>query len=74
MLLHLAVHLNASERGIEDRAEALRHAVSDSASLVDELGSIIEASKPNAEFLKMQEEQRKRQERQARKRADEKEA
>jgi hypothetical protein len=74
VLLHLAVHLNASERGIEDRAEALRHAVSDSASLVDELGSIIEASKPNAEFLKMQEEQRKRQERQARKRADEKEA
>uniref|UniRef100_A0A0R3R9K0 CHAT domain-containing protein n=1 Tax=Brugia timori TaxID=42155 RepID=A0A0R3R9K0_9BILA len=74
VLLNLAVRLDASERGIEDRAEALRQAVSDSASLVDELGSIIEASKPNAEFLRMQEEQHKRQERQARKRADEKEA
>jgi hypothetical protein len=74
VLLRLAANLIANERGIEDGAEAVRQAVSDSTSLLDELSSIIEASKPNAEFLKMQEEQRKRQERQARKRADEREA
>jgi hypothetical protein len=74
VLLRLAAHLIANERGIEDGAKALRQAVSDSTSLMDELSSIIEASKPNAEFLKMQKEQRKRQERQARKRTDEKEA
>lgn len=74
VLLHLAAHLNATEGGIDDAAETLLKAVSDSASLMDELGSIIESSKPSAEFLKMQEEQRKRQDRQARKRAEEREA
>lgn len=74
VLLHLAAHLHATEGGINDAAETLLEAVSDSASLMDELGSIIESSKPNAELLKIQEEQRKRQDRQARKRAEEREA
>lgn len=74
VLLHLAAHLNATARGLEDRAEVLRPAVADSTALTNELVAIIEASKPNTEFLMMQEEQRKRQERQAKKRSDQREA
>ena len=74
VLLHLAAHLYATEEGFDDGVDALRQAVRDSTSLTDELSSIVAANKPNAEFLKMQEEQRKRQERQAKKRADEREA
>ena len=74
VLLHLAAHLYAIEDGLNDGLDTLRQAVSDSTSLADELSSIVEANRPNTEFLKMQEEQRKRQERQAKKRADEKDA
>lgn len=67
VLLHLAAHLNATEQGIEEYcAKALRQAVSDSASLMDELALIIEASRPGTRFLQMQEEEQRRQERQAR--------
>lgn len=74
VLLHLAAHLYATEGSFDDGVKALRQAVRDSISLTEELKSIIEANKPNAEFLKMQEEQRKRQERQAKKRTDERDA
>lgn len=74
VLLHLAAHLYATTGSGDDGLDSLGNAVSDSASLKDELRSIVEASKPNAEFLKMQEEQRKRQERQTKKRADERDA
>lgn len=74
VLLHLAAHVYAIEGYLKDGAGALRMAVADSTALTDELNSIVASSEPGAEFLKMQEEQRKRQERQARKRADEKEA
>lgn len=74
VLLHLAAHLYAIEGGNKSGAGALRGAVADSTALTDELNSIVASSEPSAQFLKMQEEQRKRQERQATKRADEKEA
>jgi hypothetical protein len=74
VLLRLAAHLHATENSIENGAETLRQTVSDSSLLADELSSIIEARKPNAAFLKMEEEQRKRQERQAWKRTDEEDA
>ncbi|AEG92340.1 hypothetical protein [Ramlibacter tataouinensis] len=74
VLLHLAAHLYAIEGRLHDGLEAMRQAVSDSTALTDELNSIVEASKPSAQFLQMQEEQRKRQERQAKKRADERDA
>lgn len=74
VLLHLAAHLYAIEGGLQDGAGALRVAVSDSTALTDELNSIVTSNQPSAQFLKMQEEQRKRQERQAKKRADERDA
>lgn len=74
VLLHLAAHLYAIEGGLKNSEDALRAAVADSKTLSDELNSIVAASRPSPEFLKMQEEQRKRQERQAKKRADEREA
>lgn len=74
VLLHLVAHLYALERSFDDSMEALRQAVNDSTALTDELSSIVEANKPNAEILKMQEEQRKREERHAMKRADEQNA
>lgn len=74
VLLHLAAHLYATAGSADDGVDSLGNAVSDSDSLKDELKSIVEASKPNAEFLKMQEEQRKRQERQAKKHSDERDA
>ncbi|NTV09508.1 MAG: ATP-binding protein [Zoogloea sp.] len=74
VLLHLAAHLYAIEGGLKDGEGALRRAVADSTALTDELNSIVASSEPSAEFLKMQEEQRKRQERQAKKRADERDA
>ncbi|MNY86612.1 hypothetical protein D3C78_28200 [compost metagenome] len=74
VLLRLAAHLYAIEGGIKDGEGALREAVADSTALTAELNSIVASSEPSAQFLKMQEEQRKRQERQAKKRADEKEA
>lgn len=73
ILLHLAAHLYAIEGGLKDGEGPLRGAVADSTALTDELSSIIASSEPSAQFLKMQEEQRKRQARQDRKRADEKE-
>ena len=74
ILLHLAAHLYAIEGGLKDGEGTLRRAVADSTALTDELSLIIASSEPNAQFLKMQEEQRKRQERQAKKRADEQDA
>jgi hypothetical protein len=74
VLLHLAAHLCATEGRFDDALDAIRQAVSDSTALSDQLNSIVEASKPSAQFLQMQDEQRKRQERQAKKRADEKAA
>ena len=74
VLLHLAAHLYAIEGSLKDGAGALRVAVSDSTALADELNSIVTSNQPSAQFLKMQEEQRKRQERQAKKRADERDA
>lgn len=74
VLLHLAAHLYAIEGGLKDGAGALRGAVADSTALTEELNSIVAANEPSAEFFKMQEEQRKRKERQAKKRADEKDA
>lgn len=74
VLLQLAAHLYAIEGGLKDGLGALRGAVADSTALTEELNSIVASSEPSAEFLKMQEEQRKRQERQAKKRADEKDA
>lgn len=74
VLLHLAAHLHAIEGSLKDGADALRIAVADSTSLTDELNAIVASSEPSAQFLKMQEEERKRQERHAMKRADEKEA
>jgi hypothetical protein len=72
--LHLAAHLYAIERSLKDGARALSRAVADSTALTDELNSIITSNQPSAQFLKMQEEQLKRQERQAKKRADERDA
>lgn len=74
VLLHLAAHVYAIAGGLEDGADALRGAVADSTTLTEELNSIIATNEPSAQFLKMQEEQRKRQERQAKKRADERDA
>lgn len=74
VLLHLAAHLYAIEGGLKNGEDALRGAVVDSTMLSDELNSIVASNQPSPEFLKMQEEQRKRQERQAKKRADEREA
>ena len=74
VLLHLAAHLYAIEGDLKEGLGALRGAVADSTALTEELNSIVESSEPSAEFLKMQEEQRKREERQAKKRADEKDA
>lgn len=74
VLLRLAAHLYAIEGGLKDPLDVLRGAVADSTALTEELNSIVASSEPSAEFLKMQEEQRKRQERQARKRAEEKDA
>jgi hypothetical protein len=73
VLLHLAAHLYAIEGGPNGGEDALRRAVADSTALTDELHSIVASNQPSPEFLKMQEEQRKRQERQAKKRADERE-
>lgn len=74
VLLHLAAHLYAIEGSLKDGEGALRGAVADSTALNDELNSIVASYQPNPEFQKMQEEQRKRQERQANKRADEHDA
>jgi hypothetical protein len=74
VLLHLAAHLYALDGGLKDRLNALRDAVADSTALTEELNSIVAANERIAEFLQMQEEQRKRKERQAKKRADEKAA
>lgn len=74
VLLHLAAHLYVIEGGLKDGEGALRRAVADSTALTDELNSIVASSEPTAELLKMREEQRKRQERQAKKRADERDA
>ncbi len=74
VLLHLAAHLYATEGSLKDGEGALRGVVADSTALIDELNSIVASNQPSPEFLKMQEEQRKRQERQAKKRADEREA
>lgn len=74
VLLHLAAHLYAIEGGLKEGAGALRGAVADSTALTDELNLIVASNQPSAEFLKMQEEQRKRQERQAKKRTDERDA
>lgn len=74
VLLHLAAHLYAIEGGLKNGEDALRRAVTDSTTLNDELNSIVASNQPSSEFLKMQEEQRKRQERQAKKRADERDA
>jgi hypothetical protein len=74
VLLHLAAHLYAIKGGLKEGEDALRGVVADSAALTDELNSIVASNQPSPEFLKMQEEQRKRQERQAKKRADEREA
>lgn len=74
VLLHLAAHLYAIEGSLKDGEGALRGAVADATGLTDELNSIVASNQPSLEFLKMQEEQRKRQERQAKKRADERDA
>ncbi|GAB2528038.1 NACHT domain-containing protein [Simplicispira piscis] len=74
VLLHLAAHLHAIEGSLKDGEGALRGAVADSNALTDELNSIVASNQPSPEFLKMQEEQRKRQERQAKKRTDERDA
>lgn len=74
VLLHLAAHLYAIEGGLKDDAGALSGAVADSTALTDELSSLVASYQPSAQFLKMQEEQWKREERQAKKRADEKDA
>jgi hypothetical protein len=74
VLLHLAAHLYAIEGGLKDGASALRGAVANSTALTDELNLIVASNQPSAEFLKMREEQRKRQERQAKKLADERDA
>jgi hypothetical protein len=74
VLLHLAAHLYAIEGSLKDGEGALRGAVADSTALIDELNSIVASNQPSPEFLKMQEEQRKRQERQAKRRADERDA
>lgn len=74
VLLHLAAHLYAIEGSLKDGEGALRGAVADATALIDELNSIIASNQPSPEFLKMQKEQRKRQERQAKKRADERDA
>jgi hypothetical protein len=74
VLLHLAAHLYAIEGSPKDGEGALRGAVADLTALNDELNAIVASNQPSPEFLKMQEEQRKREERQAKKRADEKEA
>jgi hypothetical protein len=74
VLLHLAAHLHAIEGSLKESEGALRIAVADSTALTEELKAIIASSEPSAQFLKMQEEQRKRERRQAKKRADEREA
>lgn len=74
VLLRLAAHLFAIGGGLKDDLNALRVAVADSTALTEELNLIVASSEPSADFMKMQEEQRKRQERQAKKRADEKDA
>jgi len=74
VLLHLAAHLYAIEGGLKNGEDALRGAVADSTTLSEELNTIVAADQPSPEFVRMQEEQRKRQERQAKKRADEREA
>lgn len=67
VLLQLALHL--SEEGGSGAAEFddIRRAVSDSPALMTQLNEAVEANKPNEALLRMQEEQRKRQERQQRK-------
>ncbi|EGF32025.1 hypothetical protein IMCC9480_3046 [Oxalobacteraceae bacterium IMCC9480] len=74
VLLHLAAQLYPIKGGLKDGAGALRVAVADSTVLTDELNSIVASSEPNTQLLQMREEQRKREERQAKKRADEKNA
>lgn len=74
VLLHLAAHVYAMEGRLDDGADTIRQTVSDSPALSEELNSIVESSRPSAQFLQMQEEHRKRQERRAKKRADEKAA
>ncbi len=71
VLLHLAAHLYATEGGLKEGSGALSGAVAESTALSEELDSLIAASKPSAEFLRMQVEQQKRQERHTKKRADE---
>lgn len=71
VLLHLGAHIYAIEGGLKDGEDILREAVADSTALNDELGSIVASNQPGPEFLQMQEERRKRQERQTKKRADE---
>jgi hypothetical protein len=74
VLLHLAGHLYAIEGCLKDGEGALRGAVADSTALTDELSAIVASNQPNPEFLKMREDHRKREERQAKKRADERDA
>lgn len=74
VLLRLAAHLYAIEGSLKDGEDDLRGAVDDSTALNEELNAIVASNQPSAEFLKVQEDQRKRQERQAKKRADEQDA
>jgi hypothetical protein len=74
VLLQLTTHLCSVERNVDAGVDAIRDAVSDSPSLVNELNSIVEARKPTPEFVEMQEQDRKRRERQAKKRAGDRDA
>lgn len=74
ILLHLAAHLYAIEGGLNDGVGALRRAVADSTALNSELNSIVASNEPSPETLKMLEEHRKRQERQAKRNAEERDA
>lgn len=70
VLLHLATHLYAIEGRFKEGVNALRDAVVNSTPLTDELNSLVLSNEPNDEFLRTLEEHRKRQERQAKKRED----
>lgn len=67
VLLQLAVYLSAEGGSGAAEFDAIRRAVEDSPALMTQLNEAIEANKPNETVLRMQEEQRKRQERQQRK-------
>ncbi|WLI89389.1 hypothetical protein Q4S45_22290 [Massilia sp. R2A-15] len=69
-LLELAVYL-ATQDGETSKTAEMRAAVADSSSLLAQLVEAVASKKPNEQFLKMMEDERKRKETQLKKSADE---